>query len=99
MLISIRSSDLTSNTENSIPLATLVSVFFISISPPVLLNNVYTDLSVFKHGQFTDNNNMFNHNKLETMEKILTETKITYNTGFKPENFYIDNLLSVCAVS
>jgi len=41
MLISIRSSDLSSSTQNSIPLAILVSILFITLAQKVIFNKSY----------------------------------------------------------
>lgn len=84
MLISIRSSDLSSNTQNSIPLAILVSILFISLSQKLIFNKYSMHL------------NIINYNNLN-IEYLLSIKNNTRNLVL--DNVDINNILQVSNVS
>lgn len=98
MLISIRSSDLTSNTQNSIPLAIIVSILFIIISQKVSINNYY------QHLKTVSTNNLDTEYIINSIDNLSIHNNI-YNIEsdifnyLSLENSYFDSIFSVSAVS
>ena len=98
MLINIRSSDLTSSTRNSIPLAVIISILFISISQKLIFSKSFTDLKT-TYNKYLETKDMLTGLKslsIENNNSVYIEDN-TYKS--LTESFDINNILHVSDVS